>query len=242
VSAHVTDIIFSAPMIRALLAGRKTQTRRLCWGKAKARMIECAHGFDTCPECDKPKRTKWASLEAGTLIYVRETCRAVERSDGVDGVLYEADEQWFPIANTAEAADRWVDLYHYRGTRGAKVNAIHMPRWASRLTLELTGVPKIERLQDISEADAIAEGIRRFELRVAPTRIPAPGEVLPRDAVVYAPQWPAHPDLIGESPQAAYRCLWRRLHGAESWDANPEVAVLYFRVHQVNIDQMKEAA
>jgi hypothetical protein len=200
VSVHVTNIIFSAPMIRALLAGRKTQTRRLCSGKGE-------------------KRTKWASLEAGTLIYVRETCRAVERSDGVDGVLYEADEQWFPIANTAEAADRWVDLYHYRGTRGAKVNAIHMPRWASRITLELTGVPKIERLQDISEADAKAEGV---EPSVA-------GQ-----------------DAIG--PVKTYRTgfvrIWRELHGDGAWAANPEVAVLYFWVHLCNVDQMptREAA
>jgi hypothetical protein len=85
--------------------------------------------------------------------------------------------------------------------------SIHMPRWASRITLEVTGV-RVERLQDISEADAIAEGI---DLNASAIGI----------------------RTTGESPQpmaiAIYRSLWESINGPQSWDANPWVWVVEFR-------------
>jgi len=85
-------------------------------------------------------------------------------------------------------------------------HARFMPRWASRLTLEVTSV-RVERLQDISEADAIAEGLLRD-----------------RDG------WRGAPDLPWfASPVAAYRSLWESINGADSWNANPWVWVVEFK-------------
>jgi len=95
---------------------------------------------------------------AGDRLWVRETIQPMERmSDGVDGVRYVADEAFVPIANTREASDGWLVAYHYRGKRGAVIPSIHMPRWACRLVLPLAEV-RVERLQDITEEGAMAEG------------------------------------------------------------------------------------
>lgn len=86
--------------------------------------------------------------------------------------------------------------------------SIHMPRWASRITLEITGV-RVERLQDISEADAMAEGIRQQ----ATTK------------------WFSVPGICGAGTTAgaAFALLWQSINGAGSWDANPWVWVVEFK-------------
>ena len=84
-----------------------------------------------------------------------------------------------------------------------------MPRTASRLTLELIDV-RVERLQDISEEDAIAEGVEIGRL----------------DQVIFG----------GPPGIANYQLLWESINGHGSWDANPWVWVLSFRVHNCNID------
>ncbi len=98
--------------------------------------------------------------------------------------------------------------------------AIHMPRWASRLTLELTDV-RVERLQDISEQDAIAEGADRL--------------VMDDDGKFY------------ESANGTHRCgyagLWDHINGDGSWDENPFVWCISFRTILANIDSyLKERA
>jgi len=103
-----------------------------------------------------------APHQSGDRLWVRETCRAEELCDGRDGVRYLADDAWLPIENIAQASDAWLTLYHYRtGTtekRGQTVPQIHMPRWAARLILTVTEV-RVERLDQITEQDAIAEGM-----------------------------------------------------------------------------------
>ncbi|KVW08510.1 hypothetical protein LGM63_05490 [Burkholderia cepacia] len=94
----------------------------------------------------------------GDRLWIRETCRADELDNGLDGVRYPADGAFRAIEDSSDAAGRWVELYAYRGQTGATVPAIHMPRWASRITLEITSV-RAERLQSISESDARDEGV-----------------------------------------------------------------------------------
>jgi len=89
--------------------------------------------------------------------------------------------------------------------------SIYMPRWASRLTLLVTDV-RVQRLQDISEADAIAEGI-------IPT---ANSQTI---------------DCATERPSDGFRALWNSIHGPEAWDANPWVAAISFDVVRANIDE-----
>ena len=125
-------ILFSAEMVRAILDGRKTKTRR-------------------------PKKGNAAPCAVGDVLWARETWRAEELPSGEDGVRFAADNAFVRIANTAAAADLWCDA-HRNGKYGAKWRpSIHMPRWAARIFLKVTDV-RIERIQAITEDDARAEG------------------------------------------------------------------------------------
>ena len=227
-------IIFSGPMVRALLDGRKTQTRRL----ATSPLRRC---------------------EAGDRLWVRETCRAEElhrppvsrptnrkerahlgrtsvivcdELDGSDGIRFAADDTWSIIENSQDAADAWLALFHYgftegerpKGHVGKSVPSIHMPRWASRLTLIVEAV-RVEKLQAISSEDAIAEGV------VDTGR---------RDGAPYAHCIvPGFPEVTMEhDPESVFAGLWEHLHGEGSWIANPDVLVLTFRVERGNIDRL----
>jgi len=212
-------ILFSSPMVRALLDGTKTQTRRLakfspCEGVNLAfsglvpeqflpgRWNLVARGAGGCWNA----RTRDLNCPYGThgdLLWVRETCRAEELTDGNDGVRYQADNVWRMIKDTQESAEAWSVLYDYAGKRGAAVPGIHMPRWASRLTLRLTDV-SAQRLRDISEADAIAEGT------------------------------PHMSDEVRED----YAALWNRINTKPGtcWADNPWVWAVSFEVHKANVD------
>ena len=96
--------------------------------------------------------------------------------------------------------------------------SIHMPRWASRLTLTVTDV-RVQRLQDISAADAMAEGCDA----VLALTIKRPNG--------------AHPG----NPRECYCDLWNSLHGPGAWDASPWVVALTFNVQRGNIDKMPGA-
>ena len=213
-------ILMSAPMVRAILDGTKTQTRRAI-RKQFAADAEPAEVAATSPEgwqisghsglwwddagacIDDAIRCPFG--QPGDRLWVRETCRAEELPDWTDGVRYLADDGFVPIENTEEAAEQWVKLGSYgmkfSGSPECRVvPSIHMPRWASRLLLEITGV-RVERLQDISEADARAEGCQLVQ---------AGGTVIDRASDQYA-------------------ALWETINGPGSWDANPWVWVVEFK-------------
>lgn len=232
-------ILFSGAMVRALLDGSKTQTRRI----VKPHPIENSR-FDGGAYISQPKRTFSPQQVSGDIsvksnyihlccpygqpgdrLWVRETGRGEELDSGIDGVRYQADDFFRPIDDTRSAAINWLKLNTYArlsaegsalGSQlGRWVPSIHMPRWASRITLEVTGV-RVERLQDISEADARAEGVTIEEQH---TTGYCAGEYLP-------------PSI------RAYRDLWESINGAGSWDANPWVWVIEFR----RIEQDRRAA
>lgn len=207
-------IIFSASMVRALLEGRKTMTRRLAgsWrrvpdpvGKLKLT------GF---------RPTPWTKVKPGDRLWVRENLACagsgVWRYAATDSAL-----SFEPGDPHASAAIAWA---HHKET--AACSSIHMPRWASRLTLGVTAT-KIERLQEISEADALAEGIYRERVTVEGREIDG--------------YYGFYDDAYNDSAQKAFECLWCGLHGCASWDENPEVVVLSFAVHKTNVDQMEAA-
>ena len=218
-------ILFSAPMVLALLAGTKTQTRRTCNHpglKDLSYIVNCGDGWWGDEEGDFQARCPYG--QPGDRLWVRETSRAHELTDkeaeadtfgvierlglevppcGLDGVVYAADNAFREIENSREASERWMKMNAYRGMQGATVPAIHMPRWASRITLEVTGV-RVERLQDISEADAMAEGVHYSLLE----KIQAGQD-----------RWARH----------AYKKLWESIHGPDSWDLNPWVWVVEFK-------------
>jgi hypothetical protein len=214
-------IIFSAPMIRALLAGTKTQTRRLL----KPVWVEDAISTFTGWMPERVARERWVlkcngigatisvRYAAGDRLWVRE---AYAKDDLIDtGARYVA-------------TDAISDLRR-------KHPSIHMPRWASRLTLTVTDV-RVQRLQDISEKDALAEGITAQSMIIGShcargVHTEVHGERF------FSGTEPHDHDGYDDGIDA-YAALWNRLHGDGAWDANPWVVAVSFQVLIGNIDEV----
>jgi len=209
-------IIFSAPMVRALLDGRKTQTRRVL-GKTGGDVnifspkVKWSDSYVLDPG-NKDWRAKYTPYASGDRLYVREAhamvpSTAYRMSEGVTQAVNPKDRDRACIYR--EGWDRSTGGLRWRPS-------IHMPRWASRLTLIITDV-RVQRLQAISEADAIAEGIKPH------------GDFFTGYGKA-ADQW--------MGPLDSFASLWISLHGYEGWDENPWVVALTFDVVRQNIDQM----
>jgi hypothetical protein len=183
-------ILFSAPMVRALLGGKKTQTRRI----VKKLHPDCremiAHdqvgGLFVCRDASSRCVQMLPSPygRPGNRLWVKETFAPMGDAQSPSSVRYRADREYPRV--------KWKP-------------SIFMPRRASRILLEVVSV-HAERLQDISEADAMAEGIHQPAERAAENL-----------------------DCPGHSPQETYRELFESINGAGSWDANPWVWVIEFR-------------
>lgn len=194
-------ILFSAPMVRALRAGTKTQTRRV----VKDRHIDAAP-----PACFfQWLRERCPYGQTGDRLWVRETWQhsnfPLGPYDESCTVFYRADYMDDPHGPDGEKSPEG----RYRNWEPS----IHMFRSASRTLLEVTAV-RVERLQDISAADAVAEGIAR-------------------DGDGYE-RFHVDPDApVGQSftrnPVLAYRGLWESINGVGAWDKNPWVWVIEFK-------------
>jgi hypothetical protein len=187
-------ILFSAPMVRAILDGSKTQTRRA----AKPQPLWIAEPsipFKT-PDADPKGIIHCPHGQPGDQLWVREAWRTVTEADSLPPRdLTAAHRIWFE-----------ADAPHQPGF-GKLRPSMFMPRWASRITLEITGV-RVERLQDISEADAQAEGVT-----------PTPW---PDDSSRHI-DWPLGPF------RNSFYLLWESINGPGSWEANPWVWVIEFK-------------
>lgn len=225
---------FSAPMVQALLDGRKTQTRRILKPQPVASDFR-----NTKPESarwfyDQQRGGLWIAdgcaagpfkpaYAAGDRLWVREGWRP---SYGAD--WYREDLGRVPTPRDFDPARTSIE-YLADGTRelgGQGRPSIHMPRWASRLTLFVTDV-KVERLQDISEEDARAEGCFVGK---------ATGRIFENATSMRlgGNEWANARDWFAD--------LWDSINGFGAWDANPWVVAVSFTVHRCNIDQMQEAA
>ena len=202
-------IIFSAPMVNALLSWRKSMTRRIL--KPPYGTLEFLGNGNW-----KPIYTR---VFPGDRLWCREGLVCATENMGeftsfADVVCYAED------GSTALRDYQMVKWPWKRET----LNARFMPRWASRLTLIVTDV-RVQRLQDISEADAAAEGIEQA-----------------RSGRFYDPTMSksaaAHLGGMFYGPRPAFEALWTSIHGPDAWDANPWVAAISFETHKCNIDQM----
>ncbi|WP_375553353.1 hypothetical protein [Roseovarius mucosus] len=215
-------ILFSAPMIRALLDGRKTQTRRVL--KPQPGVLKNGiwyrpyPGTDPLQWCymhgDRPAAYFKGSYAPGDRLWVKETWRpSISAADPWHvAVLYPhtGDVKHWNWSSDADFGDWKIP----KAAATGNVTPLFMPRWASRLTLIVTEV-RVQRLQDISDADAWAEGCRGY---VSPC-----GD-------------------YGETPREEFHALWNSLHGPDAWDANPWVVALTLDVYRSNIDQMGDPA
>jgi hypothetical protein len=221
-------IIYSAPMIRAMIEDRKTETRRLLYTKRKTRngIIPASakylqnyppprgrlgpEGFPTDIAVDEYwTLSPWHSAKVGARLWVREShrltdCECPEACRGAGHVWYEANQEG------------------YRNVAGNRLRpSIHMPRWASRLTLIVTGT-KIERLQDISEADALAEGIRHIGGKFDGCYVVDGTNI-----------------MSGVSAVSCFERLWDSLHGSGAWVFDPFIIAISYRVIKANIDSFE---
>ena len=219
-------ILFYGPMVRAILDGRKTQTRRVVktcrqfaeWDSSPEGAYDVAmadngsgahflvagdHGYTNLVPCPYG--------QPGDRLWVREEFNIGRALHNCEGVA-DDEELWIgrmPKDDPRKQAfmSAWQICYAADGCDGKMRPSIHMPRWASRLTLEITGA-RVERLQAISEADAIAEGV---------TAVSSGGVTLFATTGVNC------------SAKDAYAALWESINGPGSWDANPWVWVVEFR-------------
>lgn len=203
-----TPILFTGEMVRAILSGRKTQTRRIVKLTDSGRIKKPGSPKNWHPDDPDAVQACPYGLAGEGRLWVRETASLCSVSD----------QPWVSLTYEADKAVIQYD----RGDRGPftffkKTPSIHMPRWACRLWLELTEV-RVERLQEISQANAIAEGIERVG---GPTscnpwrnyRIGQPGEM----------------NMHCSAPSRSYMTLWESINGDGSWARNPWVWVLSFQ-------------
>lgn len=222
-------IIFSGPMVRAILEDRKTQTRRVaaladnvrvCDGVAKGFLPGAPDGFVIPCPYGKP----------GDRLWVRETfalqCNVEDDappfSDGRPIKCFDNEDESGWLQPHYKATDPQPELTcpesprHNCGSEDICASpwqpSIHMPRWASRLTLEITKV-RVERVQEISHKDALAEGCQGCDWVESTPYIAGP-----------------HTDA-GELPVEEYQKLWDCINSKRGfgWDKNPWVWVIEFK-------------
>ncbi|KKO55869.1 hypothetical protein LG59_5093 [Serratia ureilytica] len=218
-------VIFNSEMVRAILNGRKTQTRRViknqrmgdCWSVKPAEVpLYERHSHDWwLPTGTKP----YSALpvcpfgQVGDQLWVRETFMdltgtGIEATTGkFEGFAYRAD------TSAGSYGDEVRKEYGLNWTP-----SLHMPRKACRILLEITAV-RVERLNDISEEDAKAEGVRAIENNFG-------------NGPAYCDYLLPNLDDAAEWYNRAsdsFRSLWKSIYGAENWSANPWVWVIEFK-------------
>ncbi|MCQ0496704.1 hypothetical protein [Klebsiella pneumoniae] len=205
-------MIFNGEMVRAILDGRKTQTRRIIKDCTVGRdqiskFIQIEKKFIGCYPEDVPELIRECCPYGvpGDRIWVREAFRVHSRATDVATLVYKASERnsWteqthrVPVAvcNKPATPEKWTP-------------SLHMPRWASRILLEITDV-RVERLNAISQEDAQAEGMELTGWRPTYSDPDSGGEVM--------------------TPYDNFAELWSSIYGEGSWKADPWVWVIEFK-------------
>jgi hypothetical protein len=190
--AKEKPMLFSAPMVRAILAGTKKQTRRVVKEPVQSWMQTAIN-----PEWFKSVLTQCPFGNIGDVIWVRETWQYVDFAGEDNGYVYRAtDPDW-------ETMEEWKWK-----------PSIFMPKEACRIKLKIEDI-KIEKLHDITEQDAIDEGVER---------LPNETGLLAYRSYLTTPDKQQLPCF----PYVSYRTLWQKINGRESWDLNPWVWVITF--------------
>lgn len=211
--AKERPILFSAPMVRAILNGEKTQTRRIMKHPPRKVVVHGVGPMLAVPKHSGDESWLWPNArdevlamcprgKPGERLWVREAWRTVTEADALaPRELNEAHRLWYE-----------ADARHQPGF-GKLRPSIHMPRWASRIMLEITDV-RVERLDSISEADCWAEGI---------------------EEVMYDFDFDSNVTMANrlrcpvDNAKPLFALLWESINGPGSWDANPWLWAIEFR-------------
>ncbi|HHY1079335.1 TPA: hypothetical protein ACVZQQ_004074 [Yersinia enterocolitica] len=182
-------ILFNSEMVNAILSGRKTQTRRIMGNQPAGQDLETVHvrhnddfNFQWYGNLGESSYFPCPLGKPGDQLWVREAFAA--------GLCTESTLAYRATHKTEDLEEGWGETIKW-------TPSIHMPRWASRINLLITGV-RVERLQDISDADASAEGCKISSMQ------------------------------SGECLSDMFARLWKSIYGDESWQANPWVWVINF--------------
>lgn len=236
-------IIFSKPMVLALLREAneqgtgKSQTRRLAWSRIRLDVHHAdgptlqRRGWDCIASPGNwfetwGRQSSWQRAEAGDRLWVRENLAVM----GNWGVWHDAGDvprsgQF--LDDLDERGRALLDRYApAEATDSARIPSIHMPRWASRLTLTVTGM-KTERLQDITDQDCEREGVV-YDHVAGEAYVPG----LPREITAVG----SVQMRFGPMEVVSFSKLWNHINGAGAWEANPEVVAVSFTVALRNID------
>ncbi|NLC23360.1 MAG: hypothetical protein GX776_02645 [Oxalobacter sp.] len=217
-------ILFSGEMVRAILDGRKTQTRRIdkCMAKFLPVSTPDLSMLSTSKSGEKRLCATWYADNGkftanwcpygkrGDRLWVRETWAWYPAEYDILNVMYRSTAGDYDSAQFKELFERWRP-------------SIHMPRWASRILLKITDI-RVERLQDISGEDAFAEGM---QIPVSNDKHPLlrlTGKISPGK---FCDKHPNEWDL-NDYARFEYANLWEKLNGTGSWEANPWVWVIEF--------------
>ncbi|EPH3384561.1 TPA: morphogenetic protein [Klebsiella oxytoca] len=214
-------MIFNGEMVRALLDDRKTQTRRPVRFPVLDKNLGCElAGNELAGELSAGNYLNSAFGKPGDRIWVREAYRFPASLDDVSptgvgemAVATGYRKPWAPTFYefTGTFSDGWTGFETPPKVSGAgKLRpSIHMPRWASRITLEITDV-RVERLNSIHDVDAMREGIQNLTT-CSHADFGIPGVV------------------NAQHPVRAFQLLWESIYGADNWKANPWVWVIEFK-------------
>lgn len=224
-----TQLLMNGPMVRATLAGHKTITRRTNGLEYFSdnepdnwRCVRVAGGYAYFVYGNSPmeRAEKCPYGQVGDRLWVRETWAPDPPADGTwaytswagckGSKLMDIPERYRTPNHCVFAAD-----YPHDAKRWVWKPSIHMPRWACRILLEVASV-RVERLQDISEADCWAEGIEEVDGFLDNVKIVELAKRMGRCIDDAAPTFAA---------------LWESIGGTGSWDANPWVWVIEFKRH-----------
>ncbi|HHE5265713.1 TPA: hypothetical protein ACPEYG_001822 [Klebsiella pneumoniae] len=221
-------MIFNAEMVRALLSGRKTQTRRpIKWKQTRFTEIGEREDGSKWPWSEDAEHACdfWHPCPFGAVgdrIWVREAFRVHSRATDVATLVYKASERnsWteqthrVPVAvcNKPATPEKWTP-------------SLHMPRWASRILLEITDV-RVERLNATSEEDAQREGVHTevWDQTVVARNYAARDEFFQ----FWSEDMPHYVEM-NQLYRSSFRSLWESIYGAENWLANPWVWVIEFK-------------
>lgn len=214
-------ILMSSPMVSAILAGTKTQTRRaikpvperrpdwsrpgvdgIAFYRGKTLVQTVAERSIDIYQDDLAKMCPYGA--PGDRLWVRETWRVRDAAESDIDYLADASTRRFLTEGDAAWWKRWRGHSFRKDGEPKFCPSIYMPRWASRITLDVTSV-RVQRLHDISEEDARAEGAERED-----------------GCADCAPRWDPTCPECGDY-RSAFAALWRSINGPESWAANPWV-------------------
>jgi hypothetical protein len=212
-------ILFSTPMVKAILAGNKTQTRRIVKGDVpsgdfwKPEILSddrLQFRAKLNPPSNYPLKPIKLPYAVGDRLWVRETwgINYVERHGICPDfacIRYAADGK--SHVHSAPGEEDRYGKYKDAAMYGLNRSSLFMPKWAARIWLEVTGV-RVERLQDISNADALLEGGRCMD----------------------GDKWRDGVDAHGSDwPRFWFRDLWNSINGKGAWSENPWVWVIEFK-------------